>query len=198
MSLSKATLSAIQQACTGLHRATAVVSAAVRDQAEHLVATVASQPFQAECQQDFSNLKTLSRLVQELQAMEEQLRDLHAAATELSRTDLHVSFALPRPRAGAARVNEAAENILVKPVATRRRPTKAKKPAKPVTLTANDSKVLDYLKTVLKVGEWTLLTGATVSTGAAMPLGSVGASLKRVVDSRAVRKKGRCSYQLAA
>ncbi len=198
MSLSKATLSAIQQAGTGLHRATEVVSAAVRDQAEHMVATVARQPFQAEGEQAFANFKTLARLAQELQAMEDQLRDLHAAATELSRTDLHVLVALPRPRGGAASANEAAEDVLVKPAAGRRSPAKAKKPAKPVTLTANDSKVLDYLKTVLKVGEWSLLTGATVSAGAAMPLGSVGVSLKKVVDSGAVHKKGRGSYQLAA
>ncbi len=195
MSLSKATLSAIQQAGTGLHRATVVVSAAVRDQAEHMVSTVARQPFQAEGEQAFANFKTLARLAQELQAMEEQLRNLHTAATELSRNDVNVLVALPRPHAGA---NEAAEDVLVKTAPVRRSPAKAKKPAKPVTLTANDSKVLDYLKTVLKVGEWSVLTGATVSKGAEMPLGSVGVSLTKVVSSGAVLKKGRGSYQLAA
>jgi 3-methyladenine DNA glycosylase/8-oxoguanine DNA glycosylase len=199
MSLSKTTLSAIQQAGTSLHRATVVVAAAVREQAEHMVTTVASQPFQAEGEQAFANFKMLARLSQNLQSLEEQLRNLYATATELASPEMDVVAALPRPsaRARAAAANEAAEDAIVKPAPQRPAKPRGKKPAKAVMLTANDSKVLDYLKTVLKVGEWTALTGASVAQGAGMPLGSVGISLKKVIDSGAVKKKGRGSYQLA-
>ena len=74
----------------------------------------------------------------------------------------------------------------------------AKKTGNAGALTANDSKVLDYLKAVLKLGEWAELTGAKVADGAGLPLGSVGVSLKKVIASGAVKKRGRGSYQLSA
>lgn len=217
MSLSKTTLSAIQQAGQGLHRATVVVSAAVREQAEHMVATVASQPFQAEGEQAFANFKLLARLSQDLQSLEEQLRNLYTTASELSRPEMDVVVALSR---GSARTHslgngqqEQAEDAVVKPAsagrakaratakapATKKAAPKGKKmtkAAKPATLTANDNKVLDYLKTVLKTDAWTPLTGAAVAQGANMPLGSVGISLKKVVQAGAVKKTGKGSYQL--
>jgi hypothetical protein len=223
MSLSKTTLSAIQQAGQALHKATVVVASAVREQAEHMVTTVASQPFQAEGEQAFANFKMLAHLSQELLALEEQLKNLYATASDLASPVMDVVAALPRPsaraRAAAQAENDVAEDAVVKPASVRSakrmaKPaavkTSAKKAAKATTkttgkkssvamaLTANDSKVLDYLKTVLKAGEWVELTGAAVSKGAGMPLGSVGISMKKVVAFGAVNKSGRGSYQLAA
>lgn len=226
MSLSKTTLAAIQQAGQGLHRATQVVAAAVREQAEHMVATVASQPFQAEGEQAFANFKLLARLSQDLLSLEEQLRNLYATASELSSPEMDVVVALTRGSAPSHAMGnghkDQAEDAVVKPASVRRfkakaasshgstskdnkdsKPAAAKtrktaKGAAPVALTANDSKVLDYLKTVLKTDSWTKLTGASVAKGAQMPLGSVGISLKKVVLCGAVRKTGKGSYQLAA
>ena len=195
MSLSKTTLSAIQQAGTSLHRATVVVSAAVHEEARHMVATVASQPFEAASEQAFANFKMLARLSQDLQSLEEQLRALYANAAELASPAMDVVAALPRPHGPSA--NDLAEDAIVKPAPLRPAKARARKPARPVALTANDSKVLDYLKTVLKQGEWSLLPGASVAKGANMPLGSIGVSLKKVVACGAVKKKGRGSYQLA-
>lgn len=210
MALSKSTLSAIQQAGQGLHKATVVVSAAVREQAEHMITTVASQPFQAEGEQAFANFKLLARLSQNLNSLEEQLRGLYVTASELSSPEMDVVVALPhisaRARAAAKGQADFAEDAIVKTVPTRtakvkvpaKNPAKVKTPKtnKPVKLTSNDHKVLDYLKTVLKADEWTAVTGAAVAQGAAMPLGSVGISLKKVVQAGAVKKKGKGSYQL--
>jgi hypothetical protein len=219
MSLSKTTLSAIQQAGQGLHKATVVVSAAVREQAEHMVAIVADQPYQAEGEQAFANFKMLARLSQDLLSLEEQLRALYATASELASPEMDVVVALPRgasrTHAAAAEPKDLAEDAIVKPASTRRvkkkapataqaksqaapKGKKAAKPQKPVTLTSNDSKLLAHLKTVLTTDSWTKLTGAVVAAGAGMPLGSVGISLKKVVLAGAVKKTGRGSYQLAA
>lgn len=215
MSLSQSTLSAIQQAGQSLHQATVVVSTAVREQAEHMVSTVANQPYQPESEQAFTNFKMLAALSQELQSLEQQLRTLYAKASELASPEMDVVVALAhssRARAATAEQNAMAEDAVVKPAPSRRTPvrkgSKARasttggaaqaSPAHPVRLTANDSKVLDYLKTVLQTDGWTALTGAAVSVGAGMPLGSVGISLKKVVLCGAVRKRGKGSYQLAA
>jgi len=120
MSLSKSTLSAIQQAGQALHRATVVVSGAVREQAEHMVSTVASQPFEAEGEQAFANFKMLARLSQDLQSLEEKLRALYANASELASPEMDVVNALPHTaRSRAASSKDVAEDAVVKPASTR-------------------------------------------------------------------------------
>ena len=226
MSLSKTTLSAIQQAGQALHKATVVVAGAVRAQAEHMVATVASQPFQAEGEQAFTNFKMLARLSQDLLSLEEQLKNLYATASELASPEMDVVAALPhgsrRLRATTTAAEDVAEDVVVKPIATRRtkapskRPSKraaksitkpiakpaskplSKKAEKPITLTVNDNKVLEFMKSVLKPGESAALTGTVISKGAGLPLGSVGISVKKVLLSGAVKKSGRGKYLIGA
>lgn len=218
MSLSKTTLSAIQQAGQALHKATVVVADAVRSQAEHMVATVASQPFQAEGEQAFTNFKMLARLSQDLLSLEEQLKSLYATASDLASPEMDVVAALPhgstRVRTGVSAADDVAEDVVVKAAPTRRtrvaskgasktatKPvTKAasKKVAKTITLTVNDNKVLQYMKSVLKPGQASALTGVTISKGAGLPLGSVGISVKKVLASGAVKKSGRGTYLIVA
>ena len=222
MSLSKTTLSAIQQAGQALHKATVVVAGAVRAQAEHMVATVASQPFQAEGEQAFTNFKMLARLSQDLLSLEEQLKALYATASELASPEMDVVAALPHgpTRNRTAAAEDVAEDVVVKPASTRRAKPAAKnvakpaqkaaaktaskapsksstsKVAKPVTLTVNDNKILQYFKSVLKPGQASGLTGAAIAKGSGLPLGSVGISVQKVLASGAVKKSGRGTYLL--
>jgi hypothetical protein len=222
MSLSKTTLSSIQQAGQALHKATVVVSSAVRAQAEHMVATVASQPFQAEGEQAFANFKMLARLSQDLLSLEEQLKALYATASELASPEMDVVAALPhsatRSRATASAADDVAEDVVVKPASTRRTKSASKdaskdaskpvtksaskrvpsKAAKAITLTVNDNKVLEYMKSMLKPDQAIALTGAAIGKGAGLPLGSVGVSVKKVLASGAVKKSGRGTYLLGA
>ena len=217
MSLSKTTLSAIQQAGQALHKATVVVGGAVRAQAEHMVATVASQPFEAEGEQAFTNFKMLARLSQDLLSLEQQLKNLYATASELASPEMDVVAALPhaaaRNRAAVAAADDVAEDAVVKPASVRRtqgrtgrrapsvakpaRPTKAATPAQAVALTANDSKLLAFLQSVLTAKQSIALTSVQIAKGSGLPLGSVGVSLKKVLASGAVTKSGRSSYQRA-
>jgi hypothetical protein len=242
MSLSKTSLSAIQQAGQALHKATVVVADAVRAQAEHMVATVASQPFQVEGEQAFTNFKMLARLSQDLLSLEDQLKNLYATASELASPEMDVVAALPhgsaRIRAAAALTEDVAEDVVAKTNPTRRakpatkrvaksvtkpitKPSAkssappivkpivkatakstakpmSKKAAKPVTLTVNDNKVLQFMKSVLKPGEPSAITGTVISKGASLPLGSVGISVKKVLASGAVKKSGRGTYLIGA
>lgn len=208
MSLSKTTLSAIQQAGQALHQATVVVAGAVREQAEHMVSTVASQPFEAEGEQAFANFKMLARLSQDLQALEGQLRNLYATASELSSPEMDVVTALQhtQTRSRANTGKDAVEDAIVKPASTQRaaksaKNTKAAKgtnKSKTATLTANDSKLMQFLQTALNPGTWTTLTGAAMAKGSGLPLGSVGISLKKVMGTGAVKKGDRGSYKLRA
>ena len=72
-----------------MQEATVVVSNAVRQQAEHMVATVVtSPPFQGDGDRAFSHIKIFARLSQDLQTLEEKLQDVYATASEL--TDLEI------------------------------------------------------------------------------------------------------------
>ena len=203
MSLSKTTLSAIQQAGQALHQATVVVAGAVREQAEHMVNTVASQPFEAEGEQAFANFKMLARLSQDLQALEGQLRNLYATASELSSPEMDVVTALQHThtRSRANTGKDAVEDAVVKPASAgtkAKRNTKGAQKRKAATLTANDTKLLQYLQKALNTTGWTPLTGSDMAKGSGLPLGSVGISLKKVMSTGAVKKGGRGSYKLAA
>jgi hypothetical protein len=89
--------------------------------------------------------------------------------------------------------NAAAVDVVAKPVKV-----KAAKKAgrKASSLTANDSKLLTYLSGVLRGGDPQVLTGSKMAVGAALPLGSVGVSLKKLIASGAIKQFGRGTYAL--
>lgn len=81
------------------------------------------------------------------------------------------------------------------------KPVKAKKKAKsgggkPATLTANDTKLLTYFQRALKSGGVVALTGAQISDGSKLPMGSVGISLMKLITLGEVISSARGSYQL--
>ena len=69
---------------------------------------------------------------------------------------------------------------------------------KTATLTANDTRLLQFLKMALSTTLWTPLTGSAMAKGSGLPLGSVGISLKKVMGTGAVKKGARGTYKLAA
>ena len=94
-------------------------------------------------------------------------------------------------------IDTIAEDAVVKPArAPRKRARKGL--VKPVKLSLNDHKVLEFLKTILKSDQTMRITNAEIATGSGLPLGSVGISLKRVIAFGAVKKRGRSSYLLSA
>jgi hypothetical protein len=210
MSLSQRNLSALQKAGHAVHSAAEAIAATVRAQAETMVSNVASNPFGAESEQAFTQFRTLARLSQDLAAVEMQLRGLFATATELARPEADVVIVLPSRKSTAA-LTGSIEDVVAKPgkvvKAAKVKTAKAvgnKAPKqfmtveKPTALTANDTKLLNFLKTALKTDDWIAMTGAAMSQGSGLPLGSVGVSLKKILALGSVKKGGRGSYQLVA
>ena len=210
MSLSKTTLSAIQNAGQAMHEATVVVSAAVRHQAEQMVNTIATLPFETHAEQAFANFRGLARLSQDLLTLEEQMRGLYTSATELANPAMDVVAALPHVSIKrTAEGKAAAEDAVVKPAAARRSGKQVKKaknnaaadkPKTPIPthLTPNDIQLLDYLKTALNTTDLTGLTGTAMAAGSGLPLGSIGISIKKLIETGAVIRGGRGTYRLPA
>jgi hypothetical protein len=191
MSLSQKNLSSIQKAGQAAHGASVAIAATVRSQAESMVSSVASQPFGAESEQAISRFKSLARLSQGLAAVEKELQSLYSIATELASPASDV-ISLPAVAKHEA-TNAAAVDVVAKPVKVKAAKKTGRKAS---SLTANDSKLLTYLSGVLKGGDPQVLTGSKMAVGAALPLGSVGVSLKKLIASGAIKQVGRGTYAL--
>lgn len=209
MSISPSTLLALQKAGESLHAARQAFAQEVQSNAGRVVGMVASEPFSAEADRAYAQLRAVARMAHELQSIEEQLKTMYGAAAEMMQPETPVIVALPghgrrsRAHQGAESFDDA-QDVLVKPVPHRQSP-KAKPLRKrmketasqPQRLSSNDEKVLAHLKKVLDRRSWVTLTQGTIAQGAGIPLGSVGLAMRRLVAAEAVRERGKGSYRLA-
>ncbi|GAB2528117.1 hypothetical protein [Simplicispira piscis] len=209
MSIAPSTLLALQQAGESLYAARQAFAQEAQLNANRLVGIVASEPFSNEADRAYAQLRSIARMAHELQALEEQLKTMYGSAAELVAADTPVLVALSdrssrsRGRANATSV-QSAEDVVVKP-ARQKKALKSRAPVKTATspaspprrVSANDEKVLAYLKTVLDRRSWKAFSHAAVAQGAGIPLGSVGLAIRRVIALGTVREGQKGSYRLA-
>ena len=198
MALSQSNLAALQQAGQATYNASKLIAEAMHLQAQELVAHVASQPFHSDSEQAFAQFKALAALSHDLQSLETQMRALYARAAELASPLMDV-LESPRRLVAHASSNVTAVDAIVKPARERKagarnHPVTAS--ATPRVLTANDTRLLDYLRQALRRDQWTGLTGSAMATGSGLPLGSVGISLSKILGAKLVRRGKRGMYQL--
>ena len=209
MSIAPSTLLALQQAGESLYAARQAFAQEAQLNANRLVGIVASEPFSNEADRAYAQLRSIARMAHELQAQEEQLKTMYGSAAELvsAETPVLVAFSdrssRSRGRANGTSV-QSAEDAVVKP-ARQRKALKSRAPVKTATspaspprrVSANDEKVLAYLKTVLDRRSWKAFSHAAVAQGAGIPLGSVGLAIRRVIALGTVREGQKGSYRLA-
>ena len=214
MSLSKRDLSALQKAGQAVHAAAQAIGMTVRFQAENMVANVASNPFGAEAEQAFGQFRSLARLSQDLATVELQMRNLYAAALELARPEADVVVVPASRKTRLEYPKGAVQDVEAKPaLASKSKARKSTKAAKtPGTanatgggnkrgagvLTGNDSKLLQYLQGVLSSDNLTPVTAAQMAKGAGLPAGSVGVSLKRLLNQGLIQRGARGAYRRSA
>ena len=211
MSVTPSTLSAIQQAGQSIDVARQSIVTAVNEHAQQVMAAVADQPFNVDNDNLFSNWKTLSRLAQEVNAIEEQFKVIYQTAADLVQPETAILMALPHSarhkipvRSDTSDADDSTiEDVAVKPRAVKRGPkrgavrTARHAAANSAGLSANDAKVLDYLKKVLNRRSWTRLTQAGMASGADIPLGSIGLALRRLIGFNHVIEGRKGRYRLA-
>ena len=205
MSVTPSTLAAIQQAGQSIDVARQSLVAAVNEHAQRVMAAVAEQPFNVDNDKAFASWKALSRMAQEVNAIEEQFKTLYQTAAELVQPETAVLMALPhrtRHKDSARSIaadNSGAQDVQIKPRATKKAsPRSGRKPGtKAKGLSANDTQVLTYLQTVLDRRSWTRLTQAGMAAGSAIPLGSIGLALRRLTGMGRVLEGTKGRYKLA-
>jgi len=203
MAVTQATLAAIQQAGQSIDAARVALAEAVAGHAQRVMAAVAEQPFSVDNDKLFAHWKTTARLAQEVQAIEAQFKTLYETALGLAVPETPVLTALApatssRRAAGRSTYGldtSSAEDVEVKsgPKPATRKVKRARGAAAParkpasgaspdaIALSANDAKLLDFLKTALNRRSWQRMPQSAMAQGAGLPLGSVGLALRRLL-----------------
>lgn len=220
MSLSSATLSAIQQAGSAAYAADTELKNAVKDYAARVNAAMSANPYGLGNDALFENWKVVARLSQTISGIEEELKKVYRVASELIADDQPSVRELPalaapkRPSAGQALGRQqdlTTTDVVVKQKKktaaskTRKLKTKANsRPAKPtgtatspMELAGNAAKLLQHLKTLLDADKFTVINQTAVGQATGIPLGSMTAAIKKLTASGAVMAGPTGSFKLA-
>jgi hypothetical protein len=219
MPLSLKTLNAIQAAGTAAFKADAQLKAAVKDYGKQVQAAMLSSPFDLANDSLFEEWKSVCRLSQAMGQIEAELQTIHSAAARLQ-GNLPTSN---KPRAIAAPVSAPAPTSTVEVInavdatdATDATDVKVKKPrkfkakttAKGKTnaarkpraagpLPANAASLLAHLTSVLNPDTFGKINQTIVATAINMAKGSVGASVRRLVNDGLLNHDPELGFKLA-
>jgi hypothetical protein len=220
MSLSSATLSALQQAGSAAYAADTELKNAVKDYAARVNAAMSANPYGLGNDALFENWKVVARLSQTMSGIEEELKKVYRVASELIADDQPSVRELPalaapkRPVAGQALGSQqdlTTTDVVVKrkkktaTPKTRKLKTKANsRPAKPtgtatspVELSGNAAKLLQHLKTLLDANKFAVINQTVVGQATGIPLGSMTAAIKKLTASGAIMAGPSGSFKLA-
>jgi hypothetical protein len=206
MSLSPKTLNAIQAAGTAAFKADAQLKAAVKDYGSQVQAARHSSPFDLANDSLFEEWKSVCRLSQAMGQIEAELQKIHAAASRLQGDVLPFN----KPRAIAApSANEpntvevvtqvdATDVIVKKPrkLKVKAKTKMARKVKSDGPLPANAASLLAHLTSVLNCDTFEKINQTSVATAINMAKGSVGASVRRLVDEGFLAQDPALGYKL--
>jgi hypothetical protein len=210
MSLSSSTLSVIQKAGAAAFAADVNLKNAVKEYADRLNAAMQANPDGLENNLLFENWKIVSRLSQSVSGIEVELKKLFLVASAIGIDDQPTSshlmtsavsnstgkkVARSQNLALNARLNVKEEvatksEVQVKSKAKISRKTKAivqplnvAGPAdRPLVLGANPTKVLRHLESILNTNDFTVISQTEVSKVTGIPLGSMTAATKKLLE----------------
>ena len=198
MSLSKITLSAIQQAGAAVFSADAELKNSVKDYAERVNAAMAVNPFGLGNDALFENWKLVARLSQTMAGIEEELKKVHALASELTGDNGPADHALPALSAPlsaqlsspellvATAPDTAPTDVVVKSAQKKAlRQAPAKKPAAPVPpmIGSNPTKLLRHLQRLLTTRDFVAVNLSAAGLATGIPAGSVNAAMKKLLET---------------
>jgi len=226
MSLSKAMLEALQKAGSAVFDADAQLKLTVKAYGERLHAAVGTNHYHLGNDALFENWKLVARLSQTLTGMEEELRKVYQVASELSDVEPPALAAMPALGApglaslpsgvspvaskSTSAVKTAADKtntlaatdvkikktrLAVKPKAAT--PLPKGQPAKATPLPKNAVTLLKHLGTVLTAKAFASISQTQVSKATGIPLGSMTAALKRLVNDGHILAGPNGQYKLA-
>ena len=198
MSLSKITLSAIQQAGAAVFSADAELKNSVKDYAERVNAAMAVNPFGLGNDALFENWKLVARLSQTMAGIEEELKKVHALASELTGDNGPADRILPALSAPlsaqlstpellvATTPNTAPTDVVAKSgqkKALRQAPAKKLATPAPPVIGSNPIKLLRHLQRLLTTRDFVAVNLSAAGLATGIPAGSVNAAMKKLLET---------------
>ena len=187
MSLSSATLSAIQKAGAAVFTADLELKNAVKDYAERVHAAIGTNPYSLGNDAMFENWKVVARLSQTIAGIEEELKKVYQVASDLVADDLPTVVQVPALAApthsveqGVSRQGDTTPTDVV--AKTKGKTTKPKTRTSRSSPT-NAAKLRRYFEHVLNSNEFTVISQTAVGRETGIPLGSMTAAIKKLVES---------------
>lgn len=193
MSLSSAALAAIQQAGAAVFTADAELKNAVKDYAERVNAALLSNPYGLGNDAMFENWKVVARLSQTLAGIEDELKKVYQVAAELTADDRPFVMDAPTLAGPKRRVAKSKTQASVK--GPRARP--ALTAAAPSAPSGNPAKLMQYLERILNPDEFTVIHQSAISLEIGIPLGSMTAATKKLIETGRIIAGPSGSYKLA-
>jgi hypothetical protein len=183
MTISAPDVGAIQRAGEAVYGAHAALADASQAQARLVTEAMASNPFGLENDALYYKWKTLARLAQELEAMEQQLRSIHETACSLSDNELVVSNVLLLPAPDKLKQPRGRQLV--------------KREARSMKHEGNDGKVMSHLAAILKSGTYSRVVLSRVAHAAGIPGGSIARSIKNLLDLQQIAQGKKGWFKLA-
>jgi hypothetical protein len=179
MSLSSAALAAIQQAGEAAFTADTELKNAVKEYAERVNAALVSNPYGLGNDAMFENWKVVARLSQTMAGIEDELRKVYQVAAELTADDRPTVTDAPTLAAPKRRAAKSKAKVRAK--ASRARPalTSGVQPAP----SGNPAKLLQHLEGLLNANEFTVIHQSAISLETGIPLGSMTAAIKKLIEN---------------
>ncbi len=208
MSLSSAALSAIQQAGVAVSTADTELKNAVKDYAERVNAALVSDPYGLGNDAMFENWKVVARLSQTLAGIEEELQKVFHVAAELTADDRPSVTHAPAVAAPTVALTKSGKKK--SPPKNRAAQGKAKTSAKVRRLkpalasgtqaapSGNAAKLLQHLERLLSADEFTVIHQSAISLEIGIPLGSMTAAIKKLMETGHLIAGPSGSYKLAS
>lgn len=201
MSLSKSTITAVQKAGAAIFEADTELKAALKIYSEKVTSAVGRDPFNIGNDVLFENMKSLARFSQTVGQIEMELQKVHAFVSGLAGDDPQPIVLALAPPLNLAPTDVVVKLRRAKAVAEKRGAetvVKASLKAKrgPKMLPSNATKLLAHLETNLKRDDFKAINQTSVSAATGIPLGSMTASLKRLVDTGLIQGGGEGGYKL--
>lgn len=194
MTLSISTLAAIQKVGAAAFSADTKLKAAARDYAERVSVAITEDPDKQGNDSLIENWKIVARLSQTLEGIEEELKKVYQVASQLvaddqpSQRELPVLAAPTRSKSKSSddtpaplRVKAKKKAVLVKVKTSKSKVGDGA--AKPLANGSNPAKLLKHLEGVLNAGEFTGISQTIVAKETGIPLGSMTAAIKKLVET---------------
>lgn len=193
MTISPKILSIIQKAGTAVFNADAVLREATADSAKKVSDAMTKNPFDSQHEVLYQHWKTVAGISQAMSTIEAELKKLYALAAAVP-THSAPTLALAAPGTAPLEVLNA---IDVTDVVAKRSPRKPRG-AKRRSAQDNTAKVLAQLQKVLNHQTFANLNQSSLATAIGLPKGSIGASIKKLIqDGKLVQGQGK-EFKLAA